>query len=272
VASAIATLLLIALLIVSFIAQGGIAEATADLAQGRTSSFARAWSAGVHLFWRYVGLWLVLALAAVLIAAAIGLVAAVAVALATLGQSPAFGIGVAAAASIAVIVGFDYVAFHLVPKNAAPAWLVVTLATLFALPLFTVFIVVALLLSIVVAFAQRAIAVENIGPVASLRSGWSLMRAHLGDSLMTWLINVGLTLACGIACLAGVVGVLVVLGGIGAVVFAFAGFTAPTVAYMGLGSIVFLAIALTLIGIANAFFWTYWTLAYLRLSGRGAAV
>ena len=30
-----------------------------------------------------------------------------------------------------------------------------------------------------------------------------------------------------------------------------------------------LAFILTATGIANAFFWTYWTLAYLRLSGRG---
>ena len=97
------------------------------------------------------------------------------------------------------------------------------------------------------------------------------MTAHLGDSLMTWLINVVLTLAYVIAGLAGLLGILVVLGGMGALVFAFAGFTAPTFAYVGVGSLIFIAVVLTVTGMANTFFWTYWTLAYLRLSGRGTA-
>jgi hypothetical protein len=268
---AIVALVFVALLVLSFVAQGGMAEATADLALGRTSSFARAWSAGVHLFWRYVGLWLILALATILVAMAVAFVAGTAFAAATFGQSPGLAIAVVAVAIIALIVGFDYLVVRLLPANTAPAWLILAVATLFALPLFTVVVAMALLLSVVVAFAQRAIAVENVGPVTSLRSGWSLMRAHLGDSLITWLINVGLTLAFGVACLAGAIGLVVVLGGIGALVFAVAGFSAPTIAYFGLGSIVFVAIALTIIGIANTFFWTYWTLAYLRLSGRAAA-
>jgi hypothetical protein len=143
-------------------------------------------------------------------------------------------------------------------------------AILFALPIFTVLIVVGLTLSIVVAFAQRAIVVENIGPIDSHQSGWRLTRTHVGERLLTWLVNMGLALATGIAFGLGVVGALLLLGGIGALVFAVAGLTAPTLAYIGLGSLVFVVGVLTLAGIANAFFWTYWTLAYLRLSGRTA--
>ena len=62
---------------------------------------------------------------------------------------------------------------------------------------------------------------------------------------------------------------VVALGGIGWALFSMAGWTAPTVAYIGLGGLAVLALMLTVAGIANAFFWTYWTLAYLRLSGRG---
>jgi hypothetical protein len=130
--------------------------------------------------------------------------------------------------------------------------------------------VAGLTVSIVVAFAQRAIVVENVGPIAALQSGWRLTRAHVGESLLTWLVNLGLAIATGITVGLGALGALLVLGGVGAVVFAVAGLTAPTIAYIGLGGLVLVVGILTLAGIANAFFWNYWTLAYLRLSGHAA--
>lgn len=269
---AIATVFVLALIVVSFIAQGGMAEATADLATGHPSSFSRAWTAGVHLFWRYVGLWLILAAAAFVLASAIALVVTAAIIAATVAQAPLIGATIAAVVVAAVVVSFVAFILRITPENSAPRWLVGLLATLFALPVFTVLIAVALTLSIVVAFAQRAIAVEDVGPMAALGSGWRLMRGHLGESLLTWLVNVGLALVCGIVCVAGVLGTLVVLGGVGALVFAAAGLTAPTIGYVGIGALVFLAGILTLVGIANTFFWTYWTLAYLQLTGRGAVV
>jgi hypothetical protein len=268
--AALATVFVLALIVLSFIAQGSMAEATTDLATGQPSSFGRAWRAGLHLFWRYVGLWLILAAAAFVLAAAIALVVAAAVIAATVAQAPLMGAAVAAVVVAAVVVSFVAFIVRITPESTAPRWLVVLLATLFALPVFTVLIVAALTLSIVVAFAQRAIAVEDVGPVAALGSGWRLMRGHLGESLLTWLVNVGLALVCGIVCVAGVLGTLVVLAGVGALVFAAAGLTAPLMGYIGGGALVFLVGVLTLAGIANTFFWTYWTLAYLQLRGRGA--
>jgi hypothetical protein len=268
--AAVATVFVLALIVLSFIAQGGMAEATTDLATGQPSSFSRAWTAGIHLFWRYVGLWLVLAAVALVVAATIAVVVATAIVAATVGQAPVAGFAIATAVVAAVVVGFVLFIVRLIPQSAAPRWLVVLLATLFALPVFTVLIAAALTLSIVVAFAQRAIVVENVGPVAALRSGWRLMRAHLGESLLTWLVNVGLALVGGIIGVAGVLGTLVVLAGVGALVFAAAGLTAPMLGYIGGGALVFLAGVLTLVGIANTFFWAYWTLAYLQLTGRVA--
>jgi hypothetical protein len=235
--AAVGVLLALVLLVLSFIAQGGMAQATADLATGHTSSLSRAWSAGLHLFWRYVGLWLVLVAAGIIVAGIIGaLVAAVAVATMA-GGAPSTGLAIGAA--------------------------------VLAVPLFIVLAVIALGVSIIVAFAQRAIAVENVGPIDALRSGWKLARAHLGESLLTWLINFGLAIATALTALVGIGGVLVLLGGVGFALFSVAGFTAPTIAYIGVGGVALLALMLTVAGIANAFFWTYWTLAYLRLSGRG---
>ena len=254
----------------SFIAQGSMAQATADLATGHPSSLGQAWGSGVHLFWRYVGLWLVLVGAAMVVAAVIGgLVAAVAFQFVVSdGQTPLLGLAMAATVVAAVVVSFVLFVLRLTRNAGVPRWLVAVGAALFALPLFTVLIVVGLTVSIVVAFAQRAIAIEDVGPIEALRSGWHLTRDHLGDSLLTWLVNVGLALATGIAVVMGVLGALVLLGGIGALVVAIAGFGAPTVAYIGLSAALFLAGVLTLAGIANTFFWTFWTLVYLRLSGR----
>ena len=223
------TLVVLTLAIVSLIAQGGMAEATAELATGHTMSFGRAWGAGLHLFWRYLVLWLVLAVVAGIVAGVLGAVIASAMALSIPG-----------------------------------GWLIAGIV-------FMLLIALALAMSIVVAFAQRAIAIENAGPIESLRSGWHLMRAHLGDSLMTWLINVALALASGLAFAAGLLAAILVLGGIGAMLFAAVGLTTSFVVYAGFGGLVLLAAVLTAIGIANAFFWNYWTLAYLRLSGRPTA-
>jgi len=262
--------LLLVLLVLSFIAQGGMAQATADLGTGHTSSLGRAWSAGVHLFWRFVGLWLLLIAAGIVIAAVVGaIVAAVAVVTFT-GLAPGVGIGVAAVLAAAVVVSFVAIVLRVTRDTRVPRWLVAVGAILFALPIFTVVLVVGLTLSIVVAFAQRAIVVEDIGPIAALQSGWRLTRAHVGESLLTWLVNLGLAIATGITVGLGLVGALIVLGGIGALVFAVAGLTAPTIAYISLGGLVLLIGILTLAGIANAFFWTFWTLAYLRLSGHAA--
>ncbi len=261
---------LLTLIVMSFIARGGMAQATTDLATGHASSFASAWRAGRHLFWRYVGLWLLLALAAVLVVAALGVVVAVAVLVGTLSQSPLAGVAIAAMVAAAVVVSFVWFVLRMTRASGAPRWLVAVVATLFGLPVFTVVLVIALTLSIVVSFAQRAIAVEDVGPVAALRSGWRLMRTHIGESLVTWLINVGLALATGVAVVGGALGAVVLLAAVGALVFAVAGISTPLFAYAGLAGLLLLVGVLTLVGITNTFFWSYWTLVYLRLSGRAA--
>ena len=266
--AAVGVLLALVLLVLSFIAQGGMAQATADLATGHTSSLGRAWSAGLHLFWRYVGLWLVLLAAGMVIAAVIGAVVATVGLVTVAGGAPGVGFAVGALAAVAIVVGFVVFVVQTVGETSVPRWLIVTGATLFALPLVTVLAVIALGLSIVVAFAQRAIAVENVGPIDALRSGWQLARAHLGASLLTWLVNVGLAIATAFTTLLGIGAAVVLFGGIGWALFSIAGLTGPTVAYIGAGGLALLALILTVTGIANAFFWTYWTLAYLRLSGR----
>jgi hypothetical protein len=109
---------------VSFIAQGSMAQATAELATGHVSSLRSAWGAGVHLFWRYVGLWLACVATVVLVAA------------------------------VALILGFVVVVLRLIETTHVPRWLVALGAARLALPVFTVVIAVGLTLSIVVEFGN----------------------------------------------------------------------------------------------------------------------
>src|SRR5262249_46164368 len=81
--------LLMVLLVVSVVATGGMARATADLATGHPSSLGRAWGAGVHLFWRFVGLWLVIIVAGIVVAALVAAVVGAVVALYIAGASAA---------------------------------------------------------------------------------------------------------------------------------------------------------------------------------------
>ena len=222
--------LVLVVLAIAAIAEGGMAQATADVASGRTGSLRRAWGAGRRLFWRYVGLWLLLGVGAALVAGVVGLGAAL---------------------------------FSAAPVSGAASVGALTLAMSLAALGFGL----AVGLNIVVAYAQRAIAIGDLGPLAALRAGWLLLRANLGTSVLVWLVNLVLATAAGLA-----IGLVLLLGigllvGLGALVWLSAGFSAPLFGYAVVGGIVLVAAALALAGAANTFFWNYWTLAYLRLAG-----
>jgi hypothetical protein len=92
--------------------------------------------------------------------------------------------------------------------------------------------------SVVLAYAERAIVVHDLGPIAALRHGLTMFVEHPHASLLTWLLSV--LLAVGVAELVALL------------------LTSLTVVA---ATVVLVASA----AIANAFFWSYWTLAYLRL-------
>lgn len=237
--AAIAALVLVGLLlwIVSFIAQGGMAYATSQLGQGRPIAASAAWRTGLRLFWRYVGLWL-LSLAITLGALlAVGLVAAV---LITLGAATRD------AARVAIIVTGVVLALA---------------ALLLALPFF-------IGLSIVYALAQRAIAVEDAGPIVALGAGLRLLRGNLGQIVLTWLVSAGVAIGTGIVTAIAVIVAALPLAGAGVAIYAAAGLSAGLLAYAVAAGLLFIAAIWLLSAIINTFMWSYWTLAYLTLTGR----
>ncbi len=262
--------IVLALIVLSVVAQGGMARATADLATGRPSSLGSAWAAGVRMFWRYVGLWLTLGAVAFVVGSAIAVCVGAAVLAFNVGLPVVSGV-IAALIVAAVVTSFVTVMLRMTRTSTTPRWLVVVASALFALPVLPVLLVVALSVSIVVAFAQRAIAIDNVGPWTALRSGWQLARAHLGESFVTWLVNLGLALVAGIVLAVTIIGGVLVLAAGGAAVVLLTGFSVPTIIYASLAILVLLAVGLTVAGAANTFFWTFWTLVYLRLRGVAAA-
>ena len=230
----------------SFIAQGGMAQATADLAAGRGSSLRQAWRAGLHLCWRYVGLWLAL-IGVVLLAVAL------------------------AGGLLALTIGMGVIAAGAIPAGGSRIAFGVALA-LIVIPLVLAAIAAAVVLNIVATFAQRAIAIDDEGPVAALGDGWRLFRRHAGASVLAWLVNVALSIGAGIAASVAVIAAFAVLGLVGLVLWAILGTSIATIVYAALAGAALVAVALTVAAIVNTFFWHYWTLAYLRLNGRLAAV
>lgn len=224
-------------MVLSLIAQGAMARATADLAEGRESSLGPAWSTGLSLFWRYVVLWLIL-----------------------------IGVGILVALVVAIAIGVLVAMVSFTGDAARVIFLIV--AGIVGLVLVVVAVPAFIAVSVAVAFAQRAIAVENTGPLSGLESGFRLIRRNLGTSALAWLISLALSVGVGVAVTLAVVVLLIPLGGIAAVLFMSTGVTAASIIYAVLALLVFIAAVWVLAGVANSFFWSYWTLVYMRLTGR----
>jgi len=227
-------LLAVALIVLGLIARGGMAEATVDLATGQGSSLHRMWRAGKRLVWRYAGLWLVLGVAGLTLAALVG-------------GTVAAGIGAAAATGMSgVIRGFGM---------------------LIAIPFALAAAAAAIALSIIVAYAERAIYAEDAGPIEALKSGWRVLRGNLATSALLWLLNVALSIGAGI--LLALTGMLVIgaLGAAGAAMWFTTGWSAALFTYSAAGVMAVFAAALLACAVVNTFFWNFWSLAYVRLTG-----
>jgi hypothetical protein len=119
---------------------------------------------------------------------------------------------------------------------------------------------------IVVPYAQRAIAIRDVGPLAGLRDGWDVLRSHPGASLLVWLLNLALSFGAGLVITTAMVVTVLALAVPAVALWAAFEFSAPTIVYLSLAGFAAVAVLLTLISVANTFFWSYWTLAYLRLT------
>jgi len=169
-----------------------------------------------------------------------------------------------------LVAGFVGLVVGLATSAESVAWLVAPVV-LVGLVLMVTGVAAGVVVSIVVPYAQRAIAVRDVGPLAGLQDGWRVLRAHPGVSLVIWLLNLALTFGVGLAITAATAVTILALGIPALALWAAFELTVPTIAYLSLAGFAALGVLLTLISVANTFFWSYWTLAYLRLAPRAPA-
>jgi hypothetical protein len=195
------------------------------------------WKAGLHYFWRFLGLSLLIGSPILLF-------------------------------YLALIIGGIYilVAYLSGSQNSSFAAAVPVLVAL--IPVICILVCVVLLLAIVISFlapqAERAIVIENEGVISGLRRGWDVLTKNLGPILIIWFITVVIGFA---------VGVLVALPLFIILVPAFIAFIAggnnPSFAPLiiaGLCVVAYIPVSLVANGVLTAYLESVWTLTYLRLT------
>jgi len=139
-------------------------------------------------------------------------------------------------------------------------------------------IIVGVALSLVLEIIRRVCVLESSGAMASIRNGWKLVRSHLKDTFLMWLILLGIRIGYFIAIIPVILlffgaGVLIG-GGIGIVLYlivqAVAGITAGWITAAVIGGMVFILVPaiplLFLGGLRETYLSSAWTLTYRELS------
>ena len=229
-------LLVVAVIVLSLIAQGALIESVAAIDRGGERRFKTAWKSGTRTFWRVLG-WAVL-----LVVIALGLLIVIG----------------------APLAGIVFAVFSATESLGVRIAVGVVVALLAIAALIAIFIP----LKIVAELSVRDLVLREERPVAALRHGYRMFRAHLGPTLLTWLIQLGVSIGATI--------VLVIVGLVLAVVVAVptialfaADLAAAAIAVLALAALVLIPLFLVLFGALGTFTHSFWTLAYLRLGREG---
>ena len=217
----------------SLISQGALAESVAAIDRGEGRRFSSGWRSGLRNFWRVLGYYVVFFLIALGLLVAIGI-------------------------PIALLVAGTFAATESIGAR-------ITVAVLLGLLALALLFVVFIPLSIVGQYSLREIVVRREGVFASVGGGYRVFRRNIGRSLLVWLINLGLGIGVGIAVLIALLLVGLVLF-LPTIILAFAEYATAAVVAGIVAGVILLPILLAVSGATGAFFHSYWTLAYLRMT------
>ena len=173
----------------------------------------------------------------------------------------ALGVLIVVGAPLAVIVIGVFSATESVGVRIAVGIVVALLAI-------AAFVLIFVPLQIVAELAVRDLVLREERPVAALRHGYRMFRAHLGPSVITWLIQLGIGIGMTIVLL--IVGVvLAVAVAIPTIALFAAEFSAAAIVVLVVAALVLVPLFLVLLGALGTFTHSVWTLAYLRLGRAG---
>ena len=226
-------LLLLVFIALNIVSNGGLADSVYALDRGASRRFSSTWRAGTSRFWRVLGYYILFFL--------IGLALFIAVVI-----------------PFALLVGGVF----LLTESTGVRVLVGILGGLAGV---LAMIVVFVVLSIVAQFALREIVVQEAGVIGSFGGGFRLFRDNLGKSVLVWLINIGLTIAAGVALILAllVIGLVLFLP---TIMLATQDLSTAALVTGIVAGVILLPIVIVASAALSTFFHSYWTLAYLRIT------
>lgn len=233
----LALVLFVVFVVLVVISNGGLADSVAAIERGNRRSFWSTWQAGTARFWRVLGYYILF-----------------------------FLIGLALLIAIAGPIGLVIAAVFAGTEATGARVATVVLAALVAIPLL---IVVFVSLSIISEFALREIVVRGQRILAAIGGGFRIFRQNLGRSILVWLIQIALIIVATIALLlaAAVVGLVLFLP---TILLSVAEYTAAAIVTGVIAGLILLPLVLVAAAALGTFNHSYWTLAYLRISGTEA--
>lgn len=234
----IAIIIVLVFIALALISQGGLTDSVAAIDRGEGRRFGSTWEAGTANVWRVLGYFLLFILISIAILLVIGLPATLAI-VGTLAATDSTG------TRILVIV-------------------LVAFAALAAL------ILIFIPLSIVGQYALRELVIRGERVTRSIGSGFRMFRRNLGRSLLLWLIQLGVRIGAGIVLfiVTLLVGLVLFLP---TIVLAVSGHTTAAIVAGIVAGIILVPILIVISAALGTFNHSYWTLAYLRMTGEGTA-
>ena len=235
VALGIVVLLIVLVFIaLGLISQGALAESVAAIDRGEQRRFSSAWRAGLSSLWRVLGYYVLFILISIGFLLAIGI-------------------------PLALLVGGTFFATESVGAR-------VSVAVLAGLAAIGLLILVFIPLAIIGQFALRELVVRRERVFSSIGGGYRLFRRNPGRSLLVWIIQVGVMLGAGIALIVAVLLLGLVLF-LPTIFLAVAGYTTAAIVAGAIAGLILVPLLLVASGALGTFNHSYWTLAYLRLTG-----
>jgi hypothetical protein len=175
----VALLIALALWVVGRVAEGGMINGVDEIEGDHPSSFTLAWSAGWHKGWRLLGIGLIAAIPSLLMLLILGV------------MFYSFFTGANGQALMSALSSDDPNRLARVLTQGGTFWVL-------ALAVFCPFTLVSLVLSAIKAFADRACMTEDKGVFESYGRGWEVLRNNLGQAVVLFLIQIGLSIGAAI--------------------------------------------------------------------------
>ena len=226
-------------IVLGLVSQGALAESVAAIDRGEQRRFSSAFRAGWSNFWRVLGYYAVFILISLALLVVIGVPIGLIVWAVVSSGDPGAGLILAV-----VVVGL--LALLLLIVVFVPLWIVGQLAL-------------------------RELVIGRAGVLSSVSGGARIFWDNLGRSLIVGLIVIALGLAAALALVIAllIVGLLLALP---AIALAVADLTTAAIVAAVVAALILVPLLVVVSGAIGAFNHTYWTLAYLRLTGRASGV